>query len=97
MRIPPFDFIRLDPGLYMLIVGLTELVCVVLIVSGIYSRRGILATWVLLVIMFGALYTHVMVGDAPKDMGGAFFGLAIVLVRLYTGGAFRQAKIKAKV
>ena len=81
----------------MFIVGLIELACVVVIAISTMGRRAVLATWVLLVIMLGALYTHFMVGDKPKDMGGAFFGLAIVLVRLYTIGALRNAEIKIKI
>ena len=81
----------------MLLVGLTELTCVVLIVFAFIGRAAVFATWVLLGIMLGALYTHFMVGDAPKDMGGAFFGLAIVLIRLYTMGALWQTEIKIKV
>lgn len=97
VKIPPFDMIGLDPGLYMLLVGIVELACVVLIVFAFISRTAVFATWVLLVIMFGALYTHFMVGDTPKDMGGAFFGLAIILTRLYTMGALWQAEVKVKV
>ena len=81
----------------MLLVGLTELACVVLIVFAFINRVAVLATWALLVLMFGALYTHYMVGDSLNDMGGAFFGLAIVLIRLYTMGALWQAEIKIKV
>lgn len=100
-RIPPFDLIRLDPGLYMFIVGLTEVTCAVVIILSFFlpflGRPSVLATWALLVIMFGALYTHFMVGDAVNEMGGAFFGLAIVLIRLYTMDALWQAEIKIKV
>lgn len=98
-RIPPFDLIRIDPGLYMFAVGLTELTCALLIIVSIayVTRLSVLATWILLILMLGALYTHYMVGDALKEMGGAFFGLAIVLTRLYTMGALWQAEIKIKV
>ena len=85
----------------MFIVGLTEVTCAVVIILSFFlpflGRPSVLATWALLVIMFGALYTHFMVGDAVNDMGGAFFGLAIVLIRLYTMDAFWQAEIKIKV
>lgn len=85
----------------MLIVGLTEIICVTVIILSFFlpflSRLSVLATWALLVIMFGAFYTHFMVGDAVSDMGGAFFGLAIVLIRLYTMDALWQAEIKIKV
>ena len=85
----------------MLIVGLTEVTCALVITLSFFlpllGRPAVLATWVLLVIMFGALYTHFMVGDAVNEMGGAFFGLAIVLIRLYTMDALWQAEIKIKV
>ena len=42
-----------------------------------------LATYVLLVNMVGALYTHYMIGDNLKDSGAAIFGLTVVLIRLY--------------
>lgn len=42
-----------------------------------------LATYVLLVNMVGALYTHYMIGDNLQDSGAAIFGLTVVLIRLY--------------
>ena len=85
----------------MLIVGLTEVACVAVIILSFFlpflGRPAVLATWALLVLMFGAIYTHFMVGDAVSEMGGAFFGLAIVLIRLYTMDALWQAEIKIKV
>jgi hypothetical protein len=85
----------------MFTVGLTEVVCALIITLSFclpfLGRPAVLATWVLLVIMFGALYTHFMVGDTVSEMGGAFFGLAIVLTRLYTMDALWQAEIKIKV
>ena len=85
----------------MFAVGLTEVVCVLVIILSFFlaflGRPAVLATWALLVLMFGALYTHYMVGDAVNEMGGAFFGLAIVLIRLYTMDALWQAEIKIKV
>lgn len=85
----------------MFSVGLTEVTCAVVIILSFFlphfGRPSVLATWALLVLMFGALYTHFMLGDAVNDMGGAFFGLAIVLIRLYTMDALWQAEIKIKV
>ena len=43
----------------------------------------VLATYVLLVNMVGALYTHYMIGDNLQDSGAAIFGLTVVLIRLY--------------
>lgn len=85
------DLLRLSPSGYMTIVGVTELVCVGLLLFG-RSRLGLLATWVLLIIMVGALYTHFSVGDVIQDMFMALVGLAFVLARLYTMGALNSAE-----
>ena len=81
----------------MFLVGLTEVICVAVIITSYFipflGRPSMLATWTLLMMMFGALYTHFMVGDAVNEMGGAFFGLAIVLTRLYTMGAISHPKL----
>ncbi len=92
-RIPPIDLLKLEPDIYRLIVAVTELVCVGLILLMDY-RIKILATYVFLLIMVGAIYTHVMVGDGFDKMGGAIFGLVLVLVRLYTMGELRSVQIK---
>lgn len=67
----------------MTIVGVTELTCVGLLLFG-RSRVGLLSTWVLLVLIVGALYTHYSVGDAVQDMAPALAGLGFLLTRLYT-------------
>ena len=101
VRIPPFDLIHLNPSLYMFTVGLTEVACVAIIILSFFlpflGCPSVLATWVLLVMMFGAIYSHFMIGDAVSEMGWAFFGLAIVLIRLYTMDALWQTEIKVKV
>lgn len=84
-RIPPIDLLKLDPDIYRLIVAVTELVCVGAILLMEYRVR-ILATWILLGLMVGALYTHIMMHHPPEKMGGAIFGLVIVLLRLFTMG-----------
>lgn len=85
----------------MFTVGLTEVICVTVIILSFLlpflGRPAVLATWTLLVMMFGAIYTHFMVGDAVNEMGWGFFGLVIVLTRLYTMGALWQAEVKIKV
>ena len=80
----------------MTLVGGTELVCVALLLFG-RSRPGLLATWVLLALMVGALYTHYSIGDTLQEMGGALAGLGFVLTRLYTMGALRSVEVKVKV
>ncbi len=71
--------------MYRLIVAVTELVCVGTILLAEYRLR-VLATWVLLVVMVGALYTHIMLHHPPNKLGGAIFGLVLVLTRLFTMG-----------
>lgn len=96
MRVFPINLLHLSPHAYMTIVGATEVVCVGLLLFG-RSRVGLLSTWTLLGIMVGALYTHVNIGDSLQDMGGAFAGLAIVLIRLYTMGALNSAEVRIKL
>ena len=86
----------------MLLVGGTELVCVGLILfarTGLFSRSHpeLVATWVLLLIITGAIYTHISIGDRLPDMALALVGLASALTRLYTMGALDNIKIKVKV
>lgn len=97
VRVPPLNLLRLKPEIYMFLVGLTELVCVGLIILYGRSRIGVLTTWMLALIMVGALYTHFMVGDDIADMGGALFGLAFVLTRLTTMGELKKMDIKIKL
>ncbi len=94
---PPINLLQLSPDAYLLIVGVTELVCVGLLLFG-RNRMGVLATWVLLGVMGGALYTHYSVGDTLQDTAGAIAGLGFVLTRLYTMGALNQGvEIKIKL
>ena len=92
-RVPPVDLLHLSPSGYMTLVGVVELSCVVLLLFG-RSRVGVLATWALLVVMVGALYTHISIRDTIQDMGGAFAGLGFVLTRLYTMGALTSTNLK---
>jgi len=80
----------------MLIVGLIELVCAAAITFGQY-RYGKLATWALLVVMFGAIYTHYAVHHPADKFIPAFIALGLVFTRLYTMGALQQAEIKIKL
>jgi len=88
--------LRLKAESYMLLVGIAELACVGLMIFG-RTRVSLLATWVLLLIMAGAVYTHVMVGDKINDMTPAFAAFVLVLTRLYTMGALNDVQIKVKV
>lgn len=92
-RIPPMDIFKLDADVYRMAVGITELGCVVAILF-LDRRVRVLATYILLLFMVGALYTHFMVGDTLKEAGGAIFGLTMVLIRLYTMG---NLEIKLRV
>ena len=89
--------LQLSSDAYLLLVGVTELVCVGLLLLG-RNRTGVLATWILLAIMMGAIYTHYAIGDTLQDMGAAIAGLGFVLTRLYTMGALnRGTEIKIKL
>ena len=96
MGVPPVNLLQLSPYGYMTLVGATELTCVGLLLFG-RSRAGLLSTWVLLVLMIGAIYTHYSIGDSLQDMGGALAGLGFVLTRLYTMGALNSAEVKIKL
>lgn len=87
------DIFKLDADVYRMAVGITELGCVVAILF-LDRRVRVLATYILLLFMVGALYTHFMVGDTLKEAGGAIFGLTMVLIRLYTMG---NLEIKLRV
>ena len=89
IRVPPIDLLRLSPSGYMVMVGGTELVCVGLLLFGRYRIR-MLSTWALLVLMFGALYTHIYLGDTLQDMGGSIAGIGFLLTRLYCMGALND-------
>lgn len=93
-RVPPIDVLRLDPDVYRVAVGVIELSCVAAILF-LQPRLQVLGCYILLLIMVGALYSHYSIGDPLKEMGGAIFGLAIVLARLYTGrNLYYELKLK---
>ena len=95
---PPVDLLHLNAQNYMLIVGIVELVCVGLILFGHY-RPGVLATWVLLIVIIGALFSQFHVGERLQDsfVIATIFIMGCVLTRLYVMGAFNDARIKIKV
>ena len=75
----------LDPVVYRVAVGITELFCASVLIVGNHKLQKI-ANFILVVIMIGALYTHYMVNDAPDKMGAAIVGLFLSLLRLYSTG-----------
>lgn len=85
------DLLKLEPDVYRTIVGVVELVSVACLICP-HSQVQLLGNYVLLVIMMGALYTHVAVGDAASQLVPAAVCLALCLLRLYTCG-----KLKMKV
>ena len=94
-RVPPIDILKLDPNVYRVLVGVVELACVGAILL-LEPQLQLLATYVLLVNMVGALYTHYMIGDRLQEAGAAIFGLTIVLTRLYVM-MYHPAEAKAKL
>ncbi len=80
----------------MLIVGILEVACALTIAIGKY-RYGKLATWALLVVMVGAIYSHYSVNHPVSEFVLAMVALSLILVRLYTMGAFEQVEVKLKI
>lgn len=56
----------------------------------------LLATYVLVVMMLGALYTHYSVGDPLQKCGGAVLALVLLLLKLYLEDELRSVQIKVK-
>lgn len=80
----------------MLIVGFIEVTCAGVIAIGQF-RYGKLATWVLAVLMLGALYTHYTVHHALHQWIPAFVCFILAMTRLYTMGALNQVEVKVKL
>ncbi len=70
----------------MLCVGVVEIACVGLLLFG-RARPAVLATWVLLVFMADAIYTHIAISDKLNDTIPTIIGLVLVLARLWAMGA----------
>lgn len=80
----------------MLIVGVVEVLCAVVMIVGNYHQRK-LATWALLVVMVGAIYTLYSLHRPPPQFVPACVALSLILVRLYTMGALEQVQVKIKI
>ena len=90
VSIPPASLLKLTAEAYRVLVGVVELTMVVLMLVGYQKRRlQVLTSYGLLLLMIGALYTHVMVGDPVEKMAGAGFCLVLIVVRLHVLGLFR--------
>ena len=90
ITVPPASFLKLSAETYRVLVGVVELTMVVLMLVGYQKRRlQVLTSYGLLVLMIGALYTHVMVRDPVEKMAAAGVCLALVVVRLHVLGLFR--------
>ena len=73
-----------------MLVGVVELTMVVLMLVGYQNRRlQVLTSYGLLLLMIGALYTHVMVRDPVEKMAAAGFCLVLIVIRLHILGLFR--------
>ena len=84
--------IRPDPDVYHGFVGIIELGCALLIIAGIPKAR-LYALFVLLVVMIGAIYSHVALHDPVNNIVPAVVALVLVLTLLYLDGAV-SVKIK---
>ena len=48
-----------------------------------------MATYVLAIIMIGALYTHYMINDPVQKMAASFIAIILILLRLFSTGNFK--------
>ena len=85
--------IKPDPDIYRVSVGILEVVCALLLVAGT-PRAKLYSLYVLLIVMIGALYTHIALHDEVKEMMGAFIAITLILTRLTLDGAI---SVRAKV
>ena len=86
--------IRPDPDIYRASVGITELGCALLIIAGIPKAR-LCALCTLLIVMIGAIYSHVALHDPVNDVAPAVIALTLVLSLLYLDGVL-SVKVKTK-
>ena len=86
--------IRPDPDIYRTSVGITELGCALLIIAGIPKAR-LCALCTLLVVMIGAIYTHIALHDPVNEVAPAAVALTLVLSLLYFDGVL-SVKVKTK-
>ena len=86
--------IRPDPDVYRTFVGIIELGCALLVLAGIPKAR-LYALFTLLVVMIGAIYTHIALHDPVNKMAPAIFAFILILSLLYLDGTL-SVKIKTK-
>ena len=91
-QIPPIDLLRLEPDVYRIIVAVVELVCVGCLLCP-HSRVQLLGNYVLLIVMLGALYTHLMLRSTADKFVPALVAFALLVTRLYTRD---QVEVKVK-
>ena len=88
--VPPASIFKLSAETYRVLVGVIELVMVILMLVGYQKRRlQVITSYGLLVLMIGAVYTHVMVGDPVGKMAGAAVCLVLIVIRLHVLNLFR--------
>lgn len=86
--IPPFNQIGLDADLFRILVGCLELGCVAIFIIG-NPHLKTMATYVLAIIMIGALFTHYMINDPVQKMAASFIAIILILLRLFSTGNFK--------
>ena len=90
VAIPPASLLKLSAETYRVLVGVVELTMVILMLVGYQKRRlQVLTTYSLLLLMIGALYTHVAVGDPVEKLVPAGVCLVLIVIRLHVLGLFR--------
>lgn len=78
--------IKPDPDVYRTCVAIVELGCALLIIAGT-PRARLYALYMLLVVMAGAIYSHVVLHDPANELAPAVVALTLVLSLLYLDGA----------
>ena len=88
----PLAGIQPDPDIYRASVGIIELGCALLIIAGT-PRARLYALFMLLFLMIGALYTHIVLHDPINNIIPATLALVMILSLLYSDGAL-YVKVK---
>ena len=90
VAVPPASLFKLTAETYRVLVGVVELIMVILMVVGYQKRRlQVLTSYGLLLLMIGAVYTHLIIGDPVEKLTAAGVCLVLIVARLYVLGLFR--------
>lgn len=82
-----------DPNVYRVAVGVTEVVCAILLYLG-KKRVSYMASWVIVGLMVGALYTHYALHHPLHMMTAATVCLLLAVVRILALADKDSIKVK---